>query len=161
LRQFEDVLYGACLIDWDAERERMHRYLERFDNAREVRLVGTGTDLRLSLDGRTGEIDAGLVNMPGGELVLSPVEEAGGGRSALGGRSAAPSSRRSTRGTSSPACSSSSGMGVLSTRQQPGARSTCWRSSIETTAHAGSASSASAATPASSATCATRSSTRR
>ncbi len=25
LPEFEDFLYGACLIDWDAERERMRR----------------------------------------------------------------------------------------------------------------------------------------
>ena len=31
LSQFEDTLYGACLIDWDAEGERMTRYAEQFD----------------------------------------------------------------------------------------------------------------------------------
>jgi aminopeptidase len=79
LRQFEDVLYGACLIDWDAEGERMQRYLTRFDDAGEVHIVGPGTDLRLSLADRQGEIDAGLVNMPGGEFFFSPVEESAEG----------------------------------------------------------------------------------
>ena len=40
---FADFLYGACLLDWDVERERMQRYAERFDQADEVRLVGFGT----------------------------------------------------------------------------------------------------------------------
>ena len=48
-RAFEDFLYGACLLDWDAERERMSRYAERFDAADEVRIVGAETDLTLSI----------------------------------------------------------------------------------------------------------------
>ena len=31
--EFADFLYGACLLDWDAERERMQRYADRFDAA--------------------------------------------------------------------------------------------------------------------------------
>ena len=75
LAQFEDVLYGACLIDWDAEGERMARYAAQFDAAEQVRIVGAGTDLTLSLAGRTGEVDKGHTNMPGGEFFFSPVED--------------------------------------------------------------------------------------
>jgi aminopeptidase len=78
-RAFEDFLYGACLLDWDAERERMSRYAERFDAADEVRIVGAETDLTLSLEGRTGEVDAGGANMPGGEFFYSPVEDSAEG----------------------------------------------------------------------------------
>jgi aminopeptidase len=78
-RAFEDFLYGACLLDWDAERERMSRYSERFDTADEVRIVGAETDLTLSLEGRTGEVDAGGGNMPGGEFYFSPVEDSAEG----------------------------------------------------------------------------------
>jgi aminopeptidase len=78
-RAFEDFLYGACLLDWDAERERMSRYAERFDAADEVRIVGAETDLTLSLTGRTGEVDAGGANMPGGEFFYSPVEDSAEG----------------------------------------------------------------------------------
>src|SRR5437764_1162204 len=59
LPEFEDFLYGACLRDWDAEAERMGKIKERFDRASKVRLVGAGTDLTLSLEGREGEVDAG------------------------------------------------------------------------------------------------------
>jgi aminopeptidase len=72
--EFEDILYGACLIDWSLQAERMARYLERFDAAEEVRIVAPGTDLRLSLAGRNGEIDDGRVNVPGGEFFFSPIE---------------------------------------------------------------------------------------
>jgi aminopeptidase len=75
LKAFEDFLYGAVLLDWDAEGEKMKRIKERFDRADEVRIVGAETDLRFSLDGREGEVDDGHANMPGGEVFYSPVEE--------------------------------------------------------------------------------------
>jgi aminopeptidase len=73
---FEDFLYGACLRDWDAEGERMSKYMERFNQASEVRIVGAGTDVTLSVAGREGELDAGHANLPGGEFYFSPVEDA-------------------------------------------------------------------------------------
>lgn len=76
---FTDFLYGACLLDWDAERERMGRYAERFDAAEEVRLVGPGTDLRLSVSGRRMKVDAGGANMPGGEFFGCPIEDSAEG----------------------------------------------------------------------------------
>ncbi len=79
LSQFEDVLYGACLVDWDREGERMNRFAERFDAADEVRIVGGGTDLTLSLAGRHGKVDDGHDNMPGGEFFYSPLEDSANG----------------------------------------------------------------------------------
>jgi aminopeptidase len=79
LRQLEDFFFGAVLLDWDAERERMQRYCDRFDAAEEVRIVGDGTDLRLSLAGRKGKVDAGGANMPGGEFFFCPVEDSAEG----------------------------------------------------------------------------------
>jgi aminopeptidase len=79
LRQLEDFFFGAVLLDWEAERERMQRYCDRFDAAEEVRIVGEGTDLRLSLAGRTGKVDAGGANMPGGEFFFCPLEDSAEG----------------------------------------------------------------------------------
>ena len=76
LRAFEDFLYGACLLDWEEEGRKMRRIADRFDAAGEVRIVGAGTDLKLSLEGRNGEVDDGRLNMPGGEVFYSPVEDA-------------------------------------------------------------------------------------
>jgi aminopeptidase len=75
LAEYEDFIYDAVLRDWDAEAERMRRIADVFDVAEEVRLVGAGTDLTLSLSGRTGHIDDGHINMPGGEVFYSPVED--------------------------------------------------------------------------------------
>ena len=46
---------APCLLDWDAERERMQRYADRFDAAEQVRIVGAGTDLTLSIAGPRDE----------------------------------------------------------------------------------------------------------
>jgi aminopeptidase len=79
LREFEDFLYGACLIDWVAEGERMQAVKDRLDRANEVRVVGAETDVTLSLEGRDGMVDAGGANMPGGEVFYSPLETSANG----------------------------------------------------------------------------------
>jgi aminopeptidase len=79
LEQFEDFLYGAVLIDWDALRREMEKIAERFDGAKEVRIVGEDTDLAFSLDGRKGKVSAADANMPSGEVFYSPVEDTASG----------------------------------------------------------------------------------
>jgi len=76
---FADFLYGACLLDWAAERERMSRYAERFDAAEEVRIVGSGTDLHLSVADRRMKVDAAGANIPGGEFFGCPIEDSAEG----------------------------------------------------------------------------------
>ena len=75
-RAFEDFLYSACLLDWDGEAEKMRRIADRLDAATEVRILGAGTDLTLAIDGRECAIDDGHINLPGGEVFVSPVETA-------------------------------------------------------------------------------------
>jgi aminopeptidase len=79
LRAFADFLYGAVLIDWEALREEMARIAEHFDRASKVRIVGEGTDLTFSLEGRECKVDAMSANMPGGEIFFSPVEDSAEG----------------------------------------------------------------------------------
>ena len=74
LPAFEDFLYRSCLLDWKAEHERISRYARLFDDAEEVRIVGDGTDLRISVAGRPSDVDAGTGNMPGGEVYVCPEE---------------------------------------------------------------------------------------
>ena len=85
LDAFEDFLFGACLLDWDAERERMTRFSERFEAAEQVRIVADGTDLRLGVARRSFAVDAGgtSANMPGGEIYTSPVEDSATGKIAF------------------------------------------------------------------------------
>jgi aminopeptidase len=79
LQAFEDFLYGAVLIDWEALRADMQRIAERFDRASTVRIVGEDTDLTFSLEGREGKVDALAANMPGGEVFYCPVEDSAEG----------------------------------------------------------------------------------
>jgi len=79
LAQFEDFYWGAVLIDWDALAVMMRKIADRFDAAEEVRIVGADTDLRFSLAGRHGRVDALGANMPGGEVFYSPVEDSAEG----------------------------------------------------------------------------------
>lgn len=79
LAQFEEFYWEALLIDWDALAARMRRIAERFDAGSDVRIVGEGTDLRFSLEGRQGLVDALGANMPGGEVFYSPVEDSAEG----------------------------------------------------------------------------------
>jgi aminopeptidase len=79
LPQLEEFIFESVLRDWDAEAERMAGIAAVFDEADEVRIVGPGTDLTLSLAGRRGAVDDGHVNMPGGEVFYSPVEDSADG----------------------------------------------------------------------------------
>jgi aminopeptidase len=74
MRAFEEFLYGAVLVDWDALGERMREIATHFDAASTVRVTGQDTDLTFSLEGRSGWVDAIGANMPGGEVFYSPVE---------------------------------------------------------------------------------------
>jgi aminopeptidase len=75
MKAFEDFLFGAVLLDWDAEGQKMERIKDRFDPAEEVRIVGHETDLRFSIAGREGVVDDGHLNMPGGEVFYCPDED--------------------------------------------------------------------------------------
>jgi aminopeptidase len=75
LAEYEDFVYGACLLDWDAEEERMLAIKERFDAAGSIRIVGEETDLTVGVAGRPGIVSSGRRNMPDGEVFYSPIED--------------------------------------------------------------------------------------
>jgi aminopeptidase len=75
LDEYADFIYDACLLDWDAEEERMREIKARFDQAETVRIVGDDTDLTIGIGGREGVVSAGFRNMPDGEVFYSPVED--------------------------------------------------------------------------------------
>jgi aminopeptidase len=84
LKEFADFLYGACLLDWEAERERMSHYAAKFETAEEIRIVAADTDVRLGLGDRPFVVDAGGANMPGGEFFTSPLERTAEGEIVFG-----------------------------------------------------------------------------
>jgi aminopeptidase len=79
LDEYEEFIFDAVLRDWDEEGRRMRKIADIFDASDDVHIVGPGTDLTLSLAGRVGAVDDGHVNMPGGEVFYSPVENSAHG----------------------------------------------------------------------------------
>ncbi len=81
--EFAELLYDSVLLDWKAQAVRMSRIAAHFDAASEARIVGEGTDLRLSLEGRSFRVDALGANLPGGEFFACPVEDSAEGEIAF------------------------------------------------------------------------------
>jgi aminopeptidase len=84
IEQFEEFLYGAVLIDWEALESEMRGIADRFDRADQVRVVADGTDLRLGLSGRVGRVSGLGSNMPSGEVFYSPIEDSAEGEITFG-----------------------------------------------------------------------------
>ena len=81
LAEYEDFVFSATLIDpddplaaWQTLGDRIRRLAEWLASARELRILGEGTDLTLSVEGRTWIPCDGLTNLPDGELFTGPVE---------------------------------------------------------------------------------------
>jgi len=69
---------------WRALREHQARLIEHLSRAREVRILGEGTDLRLSVDGRRWVNSDGKRNMPSGEVFTGPHEASAEGTITFG-----------------------------------------------------------------------------
>jgi len=84
LSEFEDFVFRACLVDGDEDparrwrelAQRQQRWVEWLKGRHEVHLLGPGTDLRLSVQGRPFISCHGETNMPDGELFVAPAENA-------------------------------------------------------------------------------------
>lgn len=87
LRRYEELFYAACLCDrddpvaaWQEAASETHRLNEWMNDGRsEVRIQGPGTDLVLSVAGRTWVAGDGRHNMPCGEFFTGPVEDSATG----------------------------------------------------------------------------------
>jgi len=86
LREYEDFVYGACLVDepdpialWHERNAQQQRLVEWLRGRERVEVHGPHVDLRLSIAGRSFINDAGRRNMPGGEVFTSPVEDSAEG----------------------------------------------------------------------------------
>ena len=102
LEEYEDFAFSAMGLDeedpvryWQEKSGEQAKLKERLEEARELRLVGPGTDLTLSVEGRTFVNSAGRRNMPCGEVFTGPVEDSANGHvsfgvpAAIGGREVA------------------------------------------------------------------------
>lgn len=74
---FSDFLYSSTIgQDWNKINRDIQKVKRIFDNTKEVNIYVPGqTDIRFNLEGRSGAICDGKLNMPGGEVFYGPVED--------------------------------------------------------------------------------------
>jgi aminopeptidase len=84
--QFAAFVERALFLDrddpvaaWGELRDRQARLIERLSAADELRIEAEGTDLRLSVKGRTWVNSDGKRNMPSGEVFTGPLEDSAQG----------------------------------------------------------------------------------
>ena len=87
LTEFGAFVRGALFLDrddpaaaWGELRDLQARVIDRVSRARELRIEADGTDLTLSVEGRTWINSDGKRNMPSGEVFTGPVETSAEGR---------------------------------------------------------------------------------
>ena len=82
LPAYEDFVFGACHVrdgedaakHWRSTSAELTARAHELGTFRELRIVGTDTDLRLNVEGRSWIGADGKLNMPDGEIFTSPVE---------------------------------------------------------------------------------------
>ncbi|MDD5178116.1 MAG: aminopeptidase, partial [Candidatus Nanoarchaeia archaeon] len=79
LKEFEDFVYKACLVDWDEMKKKQEKLKKIIDHGNKVRIIGEETDIEMSIKGRTGVNRPGIFNIPDGEVFTSPVENSANG----------------------------------------------------------------------------------
>jgi len=73
---YQNFVWDAVSLDWDAQREFQAEMVDRLDGADEVRIVaGDETDLTFSIAGNETLNDYGEKNLPGGEVFTAPVAD--------------------------------------------------------------------------------------
>ena len=72
-RDFTKFYYEACLVDYGQLQEAMKPLESRLRAADQVRLVGEGTDISLSVKGQNWVPCFGRHNIPDGEIFSSPI----------------------------------------------------------------------------------------
>jgi aminopeptidase len=79
---YRDFVYDAVLRDWESLAEEMGRLKEILDDGEEVRIVGEGTDISMSIANRVAVNSAASVaydshNLPSGEVFTAPADTEG------------------------------------------------------------------------------------
>jgi aminopeptidase len=82
LTEYERFVFRACHVEepgdpvahWRSVREELSARAGSLSDARELRIVGPGTDLKVGVEGRKWKPADGRYNMPDGEVYTSPLE---------------------------------------------------------------------------------------
>lgn len=84
LAEYERFVYRACHVEepgdpvahWQGLSGELSARADALARARELRVVGPGTDVRVGIEGRRWNAADGRYNMPDGEVFTSPLETA-------------------------------------------------------------------------------------
>lgn len=86
LADFSDFVFRANLLHlrdpvaaWKAEERKQRKLIAKLRGADQVRIVGPGTDLRMSIKGRIFIPSVATHNVPSGEIFTGPVEDSAEG----------------------------------------------------------------------------------
>src|SRR3954454_737969 len=81
LREYEDFVFRACHVldddpvgHWRLIGEQLQGRAAELGSVRELHILGEGTDLTVTVEGRTWRAAHGRQNVPDGEVYTSPVE---------------------------------------------------------------------------------------
>lgn len=75
LEEYEEYLFAACCIDWEAESRKQDKLKRLMDKADRVRIKASDTDLSFSIKGLNGIKCDGRFNIPDGEVFTAPVRD--------------------------------------------------------------------------------------
>jgi aminopeptidase len=70
-----EMFFSSCFLDWESEKKKWGRWSETLNKGKQVRIVGQGSDLTMSVEGRKWIPACGGNNMPDGEIATAPVCE--------------------------------------------------------------------------------------
>ncbi len=80
LSDYEDFVFDAInKVDWKKKYKEQEKLCDLVNKTKEVRIIGSGTDLHLNISGRKAVNAAGEFNMPDGEVFTSVVEDSASG----------------------------------------------------------------------------------
>ena len=71
---FTDMFFKACFLDWPAVRKKWQQWADQLNQCKHIHILGKGTDLQFSVEGRSWDVADGRINMPDGEIATAPVE---------------------------------------------------------------------------------------
>ena len=72
LEEYENFVYGSMLQDWNKLKKRFVKIQKILNNAKEIKIIGEDTDLKLKIYKKSFIVDAGEENFPGGEIFCAP-----------------------------------------------------------------------------------------
>ena len=79
LKEYEDFVYSAILIDWSGQRAQMEKLKKALDQADRVEIIGEKTRLSMSIKGRNAVVGDAIHNVPGGEVYTAPIDDSADG----------------------------------------------------------------------------------